>query len=668
MQMPGSSACGKLAAVVLLALGFIATRSASAADVQPPPLVEGLKNPESVLIAPDGRMLVSVMGEFDVDGDGSVVSIVQGKAQPIAKGLNDPKGLAAWGKYVFVADKNRVVRIDARGIVYELAGPKDFPRPPMFLNDLAVAPDGTLYVSDCGDRQGKHGAIFRIHPDRTTSTVVDHERAPALQVPNGLLLDGHEHLLAIDFLTGDLHRVCLKDGGMEKIAEGFPGGDGLVRDVDGNLYISQWSKGRVSVIPAGEHSAELVSDKFQAAADLGINNMTGHILVPDMKAGTIRTLSLRSHVPKTDTSPLAVKIEPYYENLRFERPIVLTHGGDDTNRTYVASQLGLIYVLPDDQSASEAELFLDMHEKVHYKDTENEEGFLGLAFHPQFKKNGEFFAYYTTTDAPHVSVISRFRATGPDHRRAESKSEEELLRIPQPFWNHNGGTLAFGPDGYLYVALGDGGAANDPYRQGQDLTTLLGKILRIDVDHPAAGKKYGIPTDNPFVQGPGARPEIFAYGLRNIWRLSFDRETGACWAADVGQDIWEEINLVVPGGNYGWNLREGMHRFTADGSAPRSDLIEPLWEYHHDIGKSVTGGHVYRGKKVPELRGAYLYGDYVTGRIWALNYDARQRKVTANHSIAGNVSPIMSFGEDEAGEVYYMTTQGSLHRFASGSR
>ena len=243
------------------------------------------------------------------------------------------------------------------------------------------------------------------------------------------------------------------------------------------------------------------------------------------------------------------------------------------------------------------------------------------------------------------------------------------MRIPQPFWNHNGGTICFGPDGYLYVGLGDGGKRDDPMANGQNAATILGSILRIDVDHQDQGKAYAVPKDNPLVKKKGAAGENFAIGVRNIWRMSFDRKTGRLWAADVGQDIWEEINIVQPGGNYGWNLREGFHQFQAGGSKPRADLLEPVWEYHHDIGKSVTGGHVYRGKKVPELDGKYIYADYVTGKVWALTYDDAKGRVTANREISGSVSPVMSFGEDEAGEIYLLTIngtrEGKIGRFVS---
>jgi quinoprotein glucose dehydrogenase len=247
--------------------------------------------------------------------------------------------------------------------------------------------------------------------------------------------------------------------------------------------------------------------------------------------------------------------------------------------------------------------------------------------------------------------------------RADRASEQEIFRISRPYWNHVGGTIVFGPDGYLYVALGDGGSGGDPHNNGQKLDTLLGKVLRIDVDRRDPGKQYAVPPDNPFVGQPGARGEIWAYGLRNIWRMSFDRETRKLWAADVGQDLWEEIDVIVRGGNYGWRLREGQHKFGDKGSQPRSDLIEPIWEYHHDVGKSITGGSVYRGKKLPRLVGKYLYGDFITGKLWALDYDHQSGRVRGNHPIAGPLHPLMSFGEDRDGEVYFLTEFGKVYRF-----
>ena len=341
------------------------------------------------------------------------------------------------------------------------------------------------------------------------------------------------------------------------------------------------------------------------------------------------------------------------------RPILLTNAGDGSNRMFVPQQQGIIHVFKAD--SKETEIFLDMSKKVVYIDKENEEGFLGMAFHPKYKTNGEFFVFYTTQESPHTTVVSRFKVSKDNPNKADPNSEEQLLSVKHPYWNHKGGTICFGPDGFLYIAIGDGGAGNDPHGSGQNLQTLLGKILRIDVDHKDPGLKYAIPKDNPLTNKmaknqPIARPEIYAYGFRNVWRMSFDRQTGTFWAADVGQNLWEEIDLVVKGGNYGWNLREGMHEFAPNSTSSGPGLIEPIWEYDHDVGKSITGGFVYRGKKFPELVGHYLYADYVSGHIWALKYDESQKAVVANRMLPDQnpILPVISFGEDEAGEVYFM--------------
>jgi glucose/arabinose dehydrogenase len=374
---------------------------------------------------------------------------------------------------------------------------------------------------------------------------------------------------------------------------------------------------------------------------------------------------------QVDESPL--KLEPVvaFENLKWTgwspddnglptplRPILLTHAGDGSQRIFVPQQQGIIHSFKPD--SKETTVFLDHSKKVVYIDKENEEGFLGLAFHPKYKTNGEFFAFYTTTDSPHTTVVSRFKVSKDNPNKADPKSEEVLLSVNHPYWNHKGGTICFGPDGYLYIALGDGGAANDPHSNGQNLQTLLGKILRIDVDRKEAGMKYAIPKDNPLVGKYAkkqliAMPEIYAYGLRNVWRMSFDRQTGTLWAGDVGQNLWEEIDIIVKGGNYGWNLREGKHEFAPNSTSTGAGMIEPIWEYDHEIGKSITGGVVYRGKKFPELVGHYIYGDYVSGKIWALKYDQQKKAVVANRTIpyAGAVLAMMSFGEDEDGEVYF---------------
>ena len=415
-----------------------------------------------------------------------------------------------------------------------------------------------------------------------------------------------------------------------------------------------------------------------------------------MRQTAIFTMALLAAFPgcslaDVDPRPLDVQVVPAFPQLEWPddatgadvgkpkdpRPLFLTGAGDGTNRIFVVSEYGAIYVWPNRSDVTEMKTFLDIRDRVQYDDKKNEEGLLGLAFHPKFKENGQFFVYYSqkpTKENPHVTAISRFRVSADDPNRADPKSEEILMQIKHPFWNHKGGTIVFGPDGYLYVGLGDGGARDDPHGNGQNLQTLLGSILRIDVDHKDPGLEYGIPKDNPFVaQGDAARGEIWAYGIRNVWRIAFDRETGDLWAGDVGQDLWEEIDIIRRGGNYGWNLREARHSFTpkdkpnSKGSPPRDDLIEPIWEYHHDVGKSITGGNVYRGKQVPALAGAYLYGDYVTGQIWALWYDNEKGQVTANREILKKGLPLMSFGEDDNGETYFVTVEGGIHRFAPGN-
>jgi quinoprotein glucose dehydrogenase len=370
-------------------------------------------------------------------------------------------------------------------------------------------------------------------------------------------------------------------------------------------------------------------------------------------------------IPSDDEPSLPVGTEPAFQNLGelFRLPIVVTHAGDGSKRIFIAEQYGVVKVLTHPRIATEARVFLDIESRCSYKNEQNEEGFLGLAFHPRHKENGQFFVFYNTVDEPHTCVLSRFRLSKFGRDEADPASEEVLLKITMKYWNHNGGTIAFGPDGYLYIGLGDGGSREDPDGHGQNPRTLLGSILRIDVDHPDKGKKYGIPKTNPFADGKEGQPEIYAIGFRNIWRMSFDRKTGALFAADVGQDTWEEINVVVRGGNYGWALREGKHRHGKMGVDASPKFVEPIWEYHHDYGRSITGGGVYRGKAVPKLEGMYVYADYVSGRIWALDYDQKSGKVRQNYVIRGPGVPVTSFGEDEEGEMYFTLPSGHVFRF-----
>ncbi|MDA1164012.1 MAG: PQQ-dependent sugar dehydrogenase [Planctomycetota bacterium] len=376
-----------------------------------------------------------------------------------------------------------------------------------------------------------------------------------------------------------------------------------------------------------------------------------------------------------DTSEINVSVRRVFPEVQIRRPIVVTHANDGSDRIFIASQLGVVHIVANDEEAEESIRFLDIEDQVVYNDKQNEEGLLGMAFHPEYRKNGQFFVYYTTKSAPRVSVISRFTVSKDDPNKAEPKSEQEILRIPQPYWNHNGGTIVFGPDGMLYIALGDGGNGGDPHLNGQNLKTWLGSVLRIDVDHQDDGKGYAVPKDNPFVSKADARGEIFAYGIRNIWRMSFDRKTGQLWAGDVGQKLWEEIDIIVKGGNYGWNNREGLHSYEGGGQAS-SQTIDPIWQYPHEPdkqptiggqhGKSITGGHVYRGKAIPGLDGYYVYADYVTGVVYALKYDWSTKKTTENRTIPSTKLPVMSFGEDQNGEVYYTTPIGAIFKLAPG--
>ena len=293
-------------------------------------------------------------------------------------------------------------------------------------------------------------------------------------------------------------------------------------------------------------------------------------------------------------------------------------------------------------------LFADFRSRL-IKDPELEEGLLGIAFSPNFAQDRRAYFYYTAGN-PRRSVLSRFLV---GDFGVDMNTEQVLLEVPQPYPNHNGGQLAFGPDGYLYVGLGDGGDAGDPEGNAQNLGTILGAILRLDV----SGDTYRVPPDNPFVGRPGARPEIYAYGLRNPWRFSFDRATGELWAADVGQDRWEEVDRIVSGGNYGWNILEGFECFQAS-ACDTTGLIPPRAVYGHDLGCSITGGYVYRGPSMPELDGWYVYADFCSGRIWAVN--------TADDSppvlLAETEKSISSFAELPNGELLVLTYDRAIYQ------
>ncbi|MBL8794052.1 MAG: PQQ-dependent sugar dehydrogenase [Planctomycetia bacterium] len=658
-------------------LAWFCVKAADQAKTPAPerkPILTGLKNPESVAVAADGKVYLTEIGEFGKDGDGQVSVVKDGKAVPFATGMDDPKGLAVFQEWLFVADKNKVWRVDKNGNKDLFAPANAFPTTPQFLNDVAVDQEsGIVYVTDSGDLKGKGGAVYRITPRGLVEIVTDATRWPGLHTPNGLALEGAAHLLLLDFGSGELHRIKLADGSHEKLADGFDGGDGLAWDHHGQLFITSWKTGKVFGIHRPGDKPVLVAEGFQSAADSCLDPTGKLLLVPDMKAGTLFALPLKIPGHEVNDTPLPLETAVAFPDVKWDgftgfndkgavvqfRPVILTHAGDGSNRLFVGTQHGVLHVLPNDPKAAKSQVFLDLQDRVAYDDKTNEEGFLGLAFHPNFKKNGEFFVFYTTNKAKLTNVVSRFRTRKDDPTKGDPASEEVLLKFEKPFWNHDGGTIAFGPDGYLYIHHGDGGSSNDRYDNGQDPRSLLGKVLRIDVNGKGDGKPYAIPKDNPFVGKKDVAPEIYATGLRNVWRMAFDRKTGRLWAGEVGQNLYEEINLIEKGGNYGWNRREGLHPFGARGVGPTKDYLEPIWEYHHDIGKSITGGQVYRGKKLPELDGAYLYGDYVSGRIWALWYDDAKQRVVANRPIKDRTLPIYSFGEDENGEVYFLTQTNS---------
>ena len=326
----------------------------------------------------------------------------------------------------------------------------------------------------------------------------------------------------------------------------------------------------------------------------------------------------------------------------FTSPLALVQPNDGTNRFFVVEQRGTIRIIQN--GAVLTSNFLDISGKVS---SGGEKGLLGLAFHPQFAQNRRFFVNYTRVQNSQLqSVIAEYLVSTANANQADAASERILLVLDQPFDNHNGGQLAFGPDGFLYIGFGDGGSGGDPNGNGQSLNTLLGKILRIDVNTTGGSKAYGIPSDNPFTNG--AAPEIWAYGLRNPWRFSFD-SAGRLFCGDVGQGQFEEVDIIQRGGNYGWNVMEGAHCYNSS-SCNQNGLILPIAEYDHNEGTAIIGGFVYRGTAISQLQGSYVFGDFSSGKIWMLRETSsgswtRTLLVSTSRTIS-------SFGQDQAGELY----------------
>lgn len=347
-------------------------------------------------------------------------------------------------------------------------------------------------------------------------------------------------------------------------------------------------------------------------------------------------------------------------NLALSFPSEIQNAGDGTDRIFVNQNDGFVYVMQNDTNITEAKIFLDISDRI----ANPSDGLLATVFHPDYENTGYFYIKYVAVDGDSFcTVVSRFSVSATNPDSAEKNSELEILKIPQSRGIHCGGTMLFGPhDGYLYITLGDGGPHGDPFNHAQNLITLRGSLLRIDVNNPAVNLNYGIPDDNPFVDNPnGYREEIFAYGFRNLWRLSYDLITDRFWAGDVGQGEYEEINIIRKGNNYGWHIMEGLHCFQPDSGCNTTGLELPVWEYpHNGTSASVAGGYVYRGVEIPEISGKYIYADSPTGRIWMLDYDGINPP--ENELLLDTELYITTFGLDENNELLLCAINDKIYR------
>ncbi|MXZ45697.1 MAG: PQQ-dependent sugar dehydrogenase [Chloroflexi bacterium] len=378
---------------------------------------------------------------------------------------------------------------------------------------------------------------------------------------------------------------------------------------------------------------------------------------PDATSTPTTATSDTAATPRPTEAPFTVRFEEVFEGREFDRPVELgvypVGPAGSGPGLFVAEQEGRVLVLhPDRDDAVE---LLDIRDQVSRAG--NEEGLLSVALDPQFDETGSLWVYYSVRGTPRMTRLSRFTVDLADPLRVEPGSELVVLEVEQPYSNHNGGAIRFGPDGMLYLGYGDGGSGGDPRGHGQNLAALLGSIIRIDVREASPAAPYAIPADNPFIGVAGARPEIWAYGLRNPWRMDFDPETGALWAADVGQQEVEEIDRIERGGNYGWNILEGTRCFQPSSGCDPTGTVLPVAEYGHNLGCSVTGGVVYRGEAIPALVGHYLFADYCSGRLWALPVDGGA--ILELDRLPGEVA---SFGTDADGEVYVLTFGGAVLR------
>ncbi len=345
----------------------------------------------------------------------------------------------------------------------------------------------------------------------------------------------------------------------------------------------------------------------------------------------------------TGTPP--IKLTPFLSGLKYPTAFA----DDGSGRFFIAEQDGTVRLVENGQA--QAQPYLDLSDRISLDGTEH--GLKCVVFHPQFATNGRLFVNYVSERSGHFEVIvSEFKAE-PKAKTVSTSTERVIMRFAWPSLDHRGGQLAFGPDGMLYIGNGDGGPQNDPRNRGQQLNTFFGKILRVDVDHK---QPYSVPAGNPFVDQTNALPEIWAYGMRNPWRFSFDRQTHQLYCGDVGQDTWEEVDIIEKGKNYGWSAREGKHDFLA--KRANGTLTDPIKEYGrwddagHFLGVSITGGYVYRGQNIPALQGVYVYGDFQTGRIWGLKWDGKA--LTYDTELLQSELHPSSFGEDAKGELYVL--------------
>lgn len=348
-----------------------------------------------------------------------------------------------------------------------------------------------------------------------------------------------------------------------------------------------------------------------------------------------------------------------FSNLTFSNPVYVTYAPDQSNRVFIVERLGKIRVIPNDSTTTDLRTFLDVT-NLNNGSTYQERGLLGLAFHPNYAVNGYFYIYYTRT-GDGANVLARFSRSASDPNKADSLSQQILWAVTDPYVNHNGGILFFGLDGYLYCGMGDGGSAGDPGNRAQNTNEMLGKVHRINVDSAAGGNNYSIPSTNPFALG-GGRPEIFTLGMRNPWRVSQDPVTGLIYCGDVGQDAWEEVDILQVGNNYGWRCYEGNHPYNTSGCGAISNYTFPIKEYANAGSEcSITGGFVYRGVRRPELTGCYIYADYCSAKIWKFRYE--NGVVTEDQQLLTAPSSVFSFGIDQRNELYVCCANGIIYRF-----